>query len=62
MNKMAKSIGFVFLLVGIATLNSGCIRASVALGSDADKEAPNQYFGPAGGGSPAYYPSPYDSY
>jgi len=63
MKRIVKWIGFMFLLVSIAALNSGCIRASVALGSDADKAAPNQYFGPAGGGSsPAYYPSPYDSY
>jgi len=62
MKKIVRWTGILFLFVTIATLNSGCIRASVALGSDADKEAPNQYFGPAGGGSPAYYPSPYDSY
>jgi len=62
MKKTVKWIGFIFLLVGIASLNSGCIRASVALGGDADREAPNQYFSPSGGGAPAYYQSPYDSY
>jgi len=62
MKRIVKWVGFIFLLVSISVLNSGCIRASVALGSDADKAAPNQYFGPVGGGSPAYYQSPYDSY
>jgi len=63
MKKAIKWISFTLLLAGISVMNSGCIRASVALGGDADREAPNQFFGPSGAGAqPSYYPSPYDTY
>jgi len=61
MKQIINWIGISLLTLAIATLNSGCIRASIALGGDADREAPNQFFG-APQGNPAYYPSPYDSY